>query len=105
MTGGSQMSTVLSLGVPADRIVLANCCKRPKDVRAAAAFRVRLTTFDTVCELRKLAAMHPDAEAVLRIRADDPDARCPLGNKYGAETNAVVPLLQVSHSCMTHTEF
>lgn len=89
-----EMNVVLSLGVQPERIILANCCKRPRDTRAAAAFNVRLTTFDTVSELRKLKTLHPAADAVLRIRADDPDARCPLGNKYGAEADMVQPLLQ-----------
>ena len=90
----TQMEFVLGLGVPPERIILANCCKRPKDIRAAAASKVDLTTFDTVSELQKLAALHPRTAAVLRIRADDPGARCPLGNKYGAEPEAVLPLLQ-----------
>jgi len=57
---------------------------------------VDLTTFDTVSELRKLAAGHPRTRALLRLRADDPAARCQLGNKYGAEPADVVPLLQVN---------
>ena len=92
------METVLSLGVPADKIILANCCKRPRDLRMAASSKVDLTTFDTVCELKKMARMHPGAMGVLRIRADDPGARCPLGNKYGAEPEQVADLLHVSVS-------
>ena len=90
-----QMETVLSLGIPADKIILANCCKRPKDLRTAASQGVDLTTFDTVCELQKMARLHPNAAAVLRVRADDCGARCPLGNKYGAEPEHVSELLQV----------
>lgn len=90
------MNVVLSLGVSPDRIILANCCKRPRDIRAAAAYGVALTTFDTVSELRKLAAAHQGASAVLRIRADDPGARCPLGNKYGCEPEDVLPLLRAA---------
>jgi ornithine decarboxylase len=89
------MNLVLALGVPPERIILANCCKRPKDLRTAAAAGVDLTTFDTVSELEKLARLHPGASAVLRIRADDPSARCPLGNKYGAEPDTVAPLFKV----------
>jgi hypothetical protein len=33
---------------------------------------------------------------VLRIRADDPAARCNLGDKYGAEEDEVEPLLRVA---------
>jgi len=93
-----QMDLVLSLGVPPERIILANCCKRPKDIRRAATAGVDLTTFDTVSELEKLARLHPGVSAVLRIRADDPSARCPLGNKYGAEPEMVAPLFEVRPS-------
>lgn len=39
-------------------------------------------------ELIKLARFAPGARALLRIRADDPGARCQLGNKYGAEVRS-----------------
>ena len=81
----AEVELVLSLGVRPHRVVFANACKRPADVRAAAASGVDLTTFDTSGELRKLAALHPNTRALLRLRADDPAARCQLGNKYGAE--------------------
>lgn len=90
-----QVRMVLRAGVQPDRIVYANACKRPKDIRAAASLGVDLTTFDTVSELRKLHQWHPRTAALLRIRADDPAARCQLGNKYGAEMAAVPALLQV----------
>ena len=45
-----------------------------------------LTTFDTECELHKVAAAHPSTGLLLRIRADDKAALHTMGNKYGAET-------------------
>lgn len=38
----------------------------------------------------------PDVGLVLRIRADDPAARCNLGDKYGAEEDEIEPLLRVA---------
>lgn len=35
-----QLDMVLRLGVSPDRIVFANACKRPRDIRAAAAKQV-----------------------------------------------------------------
>ena len=52
----AEVDRVLALGVPPERIVYANACKRPRDIRHAAARGVDLTTFDTPCELAKLAA-------------------------------------------------
>ena len=57
--------------------------------------QVALTTFDTPSELAKLARWHPSARALLRIRADDPAARCQLGNKYGADPEDATALLKV----------
>ncbi len=57
--------------------------------------QVALTTFDTPSELAKLARWHPSAKALLRIRADDPAARCQLGNKYGADPEDATALLKV----------
>ena len=62
--------------------------------------QVALTTFDTPSELAKLARWHPSARALLRIRADDPAARCQLGNKYGADPDNALALLKVMrHMC------
>ena len=92
---GAQVEAVLAMGVAPERIVYANACKRPSDIRHAAARGVGLTTFDTVSELAKLARWHPRTAALLRLRADDPTARCQLGNKYGAELRDAPALLQV----------
>ena len=58
---------------------------------------MNLTIFDTASELAKLARWHPATRALLRIRADDPAARCQLGNKYGADPSDVPALLQVGY--------
>ena len=92
----AEVDLVLALGVPPSRIVYANACKRPSDVRHAAAVGVDLTTFDTAAELRKLAALHPFSKALLRLRADDPAARCQLGNKYGADPADAAGLLALA---------
>ncbi len=57
---------------------------------------VDLTTFDTVSELHKIAALNPGFRCVLRIRADDPSARVQLGLKYGADPGDAPKLLQAA---------
>ncbi len=64
--------------------------------RAAKQAGVVRTTADSVSELRKLAAGFPAAEVLLRIRQDDPSARCQLGNKYGAEVADIPGELKLS---------
>ena len=81
----AEIQQVLDLGVEPERILYANPCKRNEDIVFAKARGVSATTFDSECELRKMATFYPECKLILRIRADDPNARCPLGNKYGAE--------------------
>jgi ornithine decarboxylase len=93
-----ELEAVLGLGVAPSRIIFAHPCKRPCDVRFARDHGVAHTTFDTESELHKLAGMYPGARCVLRIRADDPEARVPLGLKYGANPEEVGGLLEVARS-------
>ena len=81
----AEIQQVLDVGVEPDRILYANPCKRNEDIVFAKVCGVSTTTFDSECELHKLAEHYPKCKLILRIRADDPNARCPLGNKYGAE--------------------
>ena len=80
-----EIQTVLDAGAGSERIIYANPCKRVEDIVFAKERGVCLSTFDSECELRKMAQYFPECKLILRIRADDPKARCPLGNKYGAE--------------------
>jgi len=64
-------------------IIYANPCKHPSDIEYAHGLGIQLTTFDSVSELYKISKYPMDL--ILRIRADDPTAICPLGNKYCAE--------------------
>eukprot|EP00232_Nephroselmis_pyriformis_P000766 CAMPEP_0182913570 /NCGR_PEP_ID=MMETSP0034_2-20130328/38109_1 /TAXON_ID=156128 /ORGANISM="Nephroselmis pyriformis, Strain CCMP717" /LENGTH=909 /DNA_ID=CAMNT_0025050297 /DNA_START=368 /DNA_END=3097 /DNA_ORIENTATION=+ len=92
----AEIEMVLDAGVAAERIIFANPCKLPSHIRHAAVRNVTMTTFDTLCELRKLKREFPGADCVLRLRADDPDARCCLGNKFGAEPEDAPRLLEAA---------
>lgn len=89
----AEMEAVLRMGVGPERIIYANACKPPKHIAFAKAHGVRVMTYDNEAELVKIAKYFPEAELVLRLRADDPAARCPLGDKYGAEEYEIEPLL------------
>jgi len=94
----AELEAVLRLGVPRDRIIFAHPCKRPSDLRFARDAGVGLTTFDTASELRKVAAACPGVGLVLRVRADDPEARVPLGLKYGADPAEAPGLLRLARA-------
>lgn len=81
----AEIQQVLDLGVDPKRILYANPCKRFGDCVFAKERKILRTTFDSTCELKKMARAGWYPELLLRIRADDPKARCNLGVKYGAE--------------------
>lgn len=89
-----EIELVMNRGVPADRIIFAHTMKFPEHLARAADLGVDLTTFDGHHELAKIARFHPASRALLRIRSDDPDARCLLGNKFGAESHEIRGLLE-----------
>lgn len=92
-----EIDQVLSLGVPAERIIFANPCKTRNYIRYASNVGVKAMTFDNQEELVKVAALHPDAQMILRIAVSDDTAQCPLNIKFGAEPVNVAPaLLQVA---------
>ena len=68
---------------PGADIIYANPCKSPEDMNYVFERGVRRTTFDSVCEIQK--NLNVGFDLVLRIKADDPFARCPMGNKFGAQ--------------------
>jgi ornithine decarboxylase len=84
----AEIDLVISKG--SKDILFANPCKIPSDIRRAQDLGITRTTFDSVSELSKL---DNSWELILRIRADDPSAVCPLGNKYGAEESEWSDLL------------
>lgn len=95
----AEMEDVLALGVAPERIVYANPCKMESHIKFAAAAGVDLTTFDSVHELDKLQKHHPRCSLLLRLKApDETGARRPLGTKYGALPEEVVPLLRAARA-------
>jgi ornithine decarboxylase len=92
-----ELDLVASLGVDVSkRVIFANPCKLPGHIRYARQLGCNLSTFDTESELHKIKELFPESNLVLRIRADDPNARCQLGNKFGAESEDVAGLLQLA---------
>jgi ornithine decarboxylase len=92
----AEMKAVAAAGVTPDRIIYANPCKLESHIRHAVSAGVKRTTFDAEDELYKIQKVHPGAELLLRIRADDVGAQCPLGSKYGAEFEECEHLLKVA---------
>ncbi|TPX66728.1 hypothetical protein SpCBS45565_g04247 [Spizellomyces sp. 'palustris'] len=91
-----EIQMALDQGVHASKIIYANPCKQASHIRFAAATGVRMMTFDNADELRKVKAIHPNAQMILRILTDDSRSICKLGVKFGAPMAAVPHLLKAA---------
>eukprot|EP00959_Pyramimonas_sp_CCMP1952_P039206 820739-Pyramimonas_sp.AAC.2 len=100
----AEIATVQSYGVPVENIIYANPAKPARHIKFARDAGVLTTTFDSEFELIKLKEHWPEAKCVLRIKSDDPTARCPLGTKYGALPHEVEPLLRAAQRLGLHME-
>jgi len=92
----AEIDSILELGVSSTDIIYANPCKTKSFVQHAYKVGVDLMTFDNEAELHKIAANHPTAKMVLRIKVDDSHAVCRFSAKFGAEVNDAYRLLTVA---------
>jgi ornithine decarboxylase len=80
-----EIEQIVDLGVSPDRIIYANPCKQLVDLDFASKTKIQVSTFDSVSELDKIMDNYPSLRLLIRLRVDDPDARCNLGGKFGSE--------------------
>ncbi|KAI9000228.1 pyridoxal-dependent decarboxylase [Gaertneriomyces semiglobifer] len=91
-----EIQMALDLGMDPSKIIYANPCKQASHIRFATNVGVRMMTFDNADELRKVKAIQPDAQMVLRILTDDSRSICRFGIKFGASMATVPHLLQTA---------
>ncbi|KAJ5067723.1 ornithine decarboxylase 1-related [Anaeramoeba ignava] len=91
-----EISTILGLGVPPEKIIFANPCKMIPHLEFARQRSVRKMTFDSIEEMVKIAKIMPEAELVLRIKTDDKHSLAPLSTKFGMEIKDVKNVLERS---------
>jgi len=94
----TEIDQVLSYSVDPSRIIFANPCKAPKQIRIAHERGVNLTTFDNSDELLKIKQHNPEAKVVLRIVTDDSHSVCRFSSKFGAQLKHVPSLLLLAQS-------
>ena len=63
VTMHAEFELCLECGARPEDILFAHPCKYPSHLRAAAVAEVNRATFDTECELRKVAEHHPTCGA------------------------------------------
>ena len=90
-----EIEQVLGLGVNPSKIVFANPRKPISSIHYAKRKGVDLMTFDSVEELDKLSSLYPQANLLLRIKADDSLSSSHLSEKFGATLAEAYEILDV----------
>ena len=88
-----ELRTVLSLGVPKEKISTSNPVKSIGFVRYAAKQGVRRYVVDSQEEVEKLARLAADSEVLVRLVTDNSESAWPLDEKYGVESDEALDLL------------
>ncbi len=70
--------------VPPTKILYAQPCKKPEDIKIAAARDVGVTVVDSVEEVEKLGDAGWDREVMVRLLVKDGGSKQPFGKKFGA---------------------
>jgi ornithine decarboxylase len=83
---------------PPQHLLYANPMKSPADLQEASRRGIKTTVVDSVDEIKKIAEIAPKMKALIRIYANDPDAKCPLSHKYGSFPNEWEALLECART-------
>ncbi|GIY62174.1 ornithine decarboxylase [Caerostris darwini] len=94
----NEIDAVISLGVPPNRIVYANCYKGASHLRHAAQLRVDFTVFDNREELVKIKLLYPRSRLLLRIKIVASSAFVPMSCKFGCDLDKANDLLRFARS-------
>ncbi|MFA4991422.1 MAG: type III PLP-dependent enzyme [Candidatus Omnitrophota bacterium] len=98
VASANEMSTVLELGAPPDKVIFANTIKSNDDIRTAYKKKVRLMTFDNEPELYKIAKYCPGAKVIIRIKVANIGSIVELSLKFGADPEQSISLLKKARS-------
>ncbi len=89
----AEVDDCLAAGAEPGRISFGNTVKRQRDIARAHDLGVRLYAFDSMEELRKLAAEAPGAKVYCRILVSNGGAQWPLSRKFGCELDMARDLM------------
>ncbi len=78
-----EINECIAAGAPASAISFGNTVKKPSAIAAAFAYGVPLYAFDSIEELRKIAAHAPGSKVYCRIAVNNVGADWPLSKKFG----------------------
>lgn len=92
VASAGELRSVLSLGVPPDRLMCLHPIKAPEFVSQLHAAGVSVMAVDSTEEIEKVAGLAPGSSAVIRIEVGGYGSRVPLGDKFGCSPADAVEL-------------
>jgi ornithine decarboxylase len=93
VASAGELEELLSLGATPAGIHYNNPVKPPDHLQQAARAGVNWFAVDSVDELRKIAAVKPDAELCMRIETQNAGSDWPLTGKFGASLTEVSDMI------------
>lgn len=81
------------MGVEGSRMIYANPVKTKVGLAACRTCGVNRMTFDSSCEIEKIARECPGATVLLRLKIDNPSAHVDLNKKFGASRENALGLM------------
>jgi ornithine decarboxylase len=92
----AELRRCLSAGASPEQISYGNTIKKERDIARAYRFGVRMFSFDSLSELRKLAVHAPGSRVCCRLLIQAQGAQSPLGRKFGCDSDMACDLLKLS---------
>lgn len=91
-----EIRKLVELGVSGDRMIYANTMKPVASMIEAHKLGVTRFTYDSICEVEKMAQAVPGATVLLRVRISNAGALVNLNKKFGASPDMALQLLQAA---------
>ncbi len=89
-----ELSKVLSLGVPPERIISSNPVKPPDFIDFAYSRGIKKFAIDSFAEVDKIVKIAPRARVYVRITVPNEGSEWPLLRKFGVDKDTAVSILE-----------
>jgi ornithine decarboxylase len=89
----AEIKNCLSVGASPEQISYGNTIKKARDIACAYQLGVRMFSFDSFSELKKLAVFAPGSRVCCRLLINAPGAERPLSRKFGCDPEMACDLL------------
>lgn len=89
----NEINMCLEAGASPSQILFGNTIKRQTEIAKAYELGVRIYTFDSEAELKKIAESAPGSRVYCRIATDNYGAAWPLSKKFGCSGDKAVTML------------